>query len=94
MKIASCSPQSEFHNQEVQILLGAQLHHRGLLNALPAPFQQKPLVRIVQTILRSSHYDVRVEKSLQQRVFYRKPLLTNQGKLDKERLVLEILFLR
>lgn len=55
------------------------------------PFQQKHLTCIVKTTLGRFSHGL-VDNTLQRSVFYRKPLLTPEGSLDKDRLVAEIQF--
>lgn len=53
----------------------------------PVPVRRKSLIRIEMTTVWSrSAGDIHGKK-----VYYRKPLLTPEGKLDRERLALEIL---
>jgi hypothetical protein len=66
-------------------------NHRG---ACPAASRQKSLVRIEVTTLRMRHADGTVDNTSRKEVFYRRPLLTNKGKLDRDRLALEILLRR
>ena len=91
MKNAKPKFQREFQNQEARILSGQQLPGIAGEGSSPVPFQQRPLIRIEQTIVWTRHFDGTEDETVRRRVFYRKPLLTHQGKLDKERLCLGIL---
>jgi hypothetical protein len=94
MKIAFDQILREPQNQEAQTLSNEQSHQKDASGIPPVPFQQKSVICIVQTILRTYHSDGTVDKTLRSKVFFCKPLLTHQGKLDKEKLLLEILFRR
>ena len=91
MKKIKLKFQPEFQNQEVHILSGQQSPDTVEANSFPVPFQQRSLIRIEQTIVWTRHFDGTEDEIVRRKVFYRKPLLTRQGKLDKERLCLEIL---
>ena len=53
----------------------------------PVPARRRSLVRIEVT----TRWSLVADDIGRRRVFYRKPLLTSEGRLDKERLALEIL---
>ena len=91
MKKKTFDIQNEHQNQEVQTLSSEQLPHKAVSDTRRVPFQRKSLIRIEMTTLPLFRSDNQANNTLQRRVFYRKPFLTRQGKLNKERLILEIL---
>ena len=87
MKTSISQTHQRFHNRVAQKQSAVLLHQINLQDIVPFLVLPKSLVRIERTVLSSSHPE-RIGKS---QVFYRKPLLTREGKLDKGRLALEIL---
>lgn len=90
MKKSKQQFQPESQNQEVQTKLNELLQGKPSSGSHPDLYQQKSLVRIEVTSQWRSQ-NGKVDNTLHRKVFYRKPLLTPQGKLDRERLALEIL---
>lgn len=79
-----------FQNMEDRIQLTEQLQDKDSSDYFRAPYQPKSLVCIEVTTHRA-HPNQKGDKILCRKVFYQKPLLTPQGKLDTRRLALGIL---
>lgn len=91
MKTSTQPFQPESQNQGVDTQLDAQEPGKNLIDFCLDPSQRKSLLRIEVTSIWRYHSDGTADKTSQKRVFYRKPLSTHRGKIDMERLALEIL---
>lgn len=87
MKTSKPHSLHECQSRATQKLSASQLNHTVLANVDHVQHQPKSLVRIEATI----HWSTQAGRIGTRRVFYRKPHLTSEGKLDWRRLALETL---
>jgi len=88
MKMGNESFPPERRSLVIQAKSSVQLPDKVHSNIQPVLFPWRLLVRIEQTIILSSRLE---DKMPHRKVFYRTIPLTHQGKLDKEKLLHEIL---